>query len=88
MYGICRNEDPKSAGISDLYFVLAFHFSPLWTNGAALRSMNSIDAILVAFSAVRRYEKMSQHPFRYWMRCDDTGRLVTWEFPLRIDSAS
>ena len=27
-------------------FVLAFHFSPLWTNGAALRSMNSIDEIL------------------------------------------
>ena len=27
-------------------FFLAFHFSPLWTNGAALRSMNSIDAIL------------------------------------------
>ena len=34
-------------GISDLDFVLAFHFSPLWTNGAALRSMNSIDAFLV-----------------------------------------
>ena len=27
-------------------FVLAFHFSPLWTNGAALRSMNSIGSIL------------------------------------------
>ena len=33
-------------GISDLDFVLAFHFSPLWMNGAALQSMNSIDAIL------------------------------------------
>ena len=33
-------------GISDPDFVLAFHFSPLWTNGVALRLMNSIDAIL------------------------------------------
>ena len=32
-------------GISDLDFVLAFHFSPLWMGGAALRT-NSIDAIL------------------------------------------
>ena len=32
--------------ISDSDFMLAFHFSPLWTNGAALRSMNSIDASL------------------------------------------
>ena len=32
-------------GISDLDLVLAFHFSPLWMNGAALRT-NSIDAIL------------------------------------------
>ena len=32
-------------GISDLDFVLVFHFSPLRTNGAALRT-NSIDAIL------------------------------------------
>ena len=30
--------------LSDL--VLAFHFSPLWTNGTAFRSMNSIDSIL------------------------------------------
>ena len=63
-------------------------------NGAALRAMNSTDAILVVkvlmmthldlqkrfpiyhvvpnawrpFSAARRYERMSQHPFRYWMR--------------------
>ena len=29
-----------------LFVLVAFHFSPLWTNGAALRSMNSIDAIL------------------------------------------
>ena len=26
-------------------FVLAFHFSPLWTNGVALRLMNSMDSI-------------------------------------------
>ena len=32
-------------GISDLDLVLVFHFSPLWMNGAALRT-NSIDAIL------------------------------------------
>ena len=81
-------------GISDLDLVLARHFSPLWINGAALRSMNSIAAILEdkvlmmthldllnvsrytvcvpnawrPFSAARRYERMSQHPFRYWMR--------------------
>ena len=34
-------------GISVPDFVLAFHFSPLWRNGAALQSMNSIDAVLV-----------------------------------------
>ena len=33
-------------GISYLDFVLAFHFSPLWTIGAAPRLMNSTDAIL------------------------------------------
>ena len=33
-------------GISDLDFVLVFHFSPLWMNGAALQT-NSIDAIPV-----------------------------------------
>ena len=33
-------------GISDLDLVLAFHFSPLWMNGAALRLTNSIDSIL------------------------------------------
>ena len=32
--------------ISDLDLVLAFHFSPLWMNEAAPRSMNSTDAIL------------------------------------------
>ena len=37
----------RLAGISDLDLVLAFHFSPLWMNGAALRVMNSTDAILV-----------------------------------------
>ena len=33
-------------GISDLDFVLAFHFSPLWSNGAALPLSNFIDSIL------------------------------------------
>ena len=33
-------------GISDLDLVLAFHFSPLWINETAPRSMNSIDSIL------------------------------------------
>ena len=33
-------------GISDLDFVFAFRFSPLWMNGAAPRLTNSIDAIL------------------------------------------
>ena len=32
--------------MSDLDLVFAFHFSPLWMNGAAPRLMNSIDAIL------------------------------------------
>ena len=32
--------------LSDLDFVPVYHSSPLWTNGAALRSMNSIDEIL------------------------------------------
>ena len=32
-------------GISDLDFVLAFHFSPLWMNEAALRYWNSMDSI-------------------------------------------
>ena len=34
-------------GISDLDLVLVFHFSPLWTHGAALQLMNSIDSILM-----------------------------------------
>ena len=29
--------DGPQTGISDLDFVLAFHFSPLWMNGAAPR---------------------------------------------------
>ena len=33
-------------GIEDLDLVLSFHSSPLWTNEAAPRSTNSIDAIL------------------------------------------
>ena len=33
-------------GVSDLDFVLAFHSSPLWMNGAALRLTNSINAFL------------------------------------------
>ena len=33
-------------GISNLDLVLAFHFSPLWMNGAAPRPMNSTDSIL------------------------------------------
>ena len=33
-------------GISDPELVFIFHFSPLWMNGAAPQSMNSIDAIL------------------------------------------
>ena len=33
-------------GISDLGFVLAFQFSPLWMSGAALRLTYSIDSIL------------------------------------------
>ena len=32
--------------ISDLDLVFIFHFSPLWMNGAAPQSTNSIDAIL------------------------------------------
>ena len=34
-------------GISDLDLVLVFHFSPLWTHGAALQLMNSTDSILM-----------------------------------------
>ena len=94
------------------YFVLVFHFSPLWTNGAALRSMNSIDAIvedkvlkMTHLDLQKRFPKVHVCP-----KClasllcgsalqkdilpgsgwggKDTGRLVTCEFPLRIDSAS
>ena len=36
----------RSRLASQILIFLAFHFSPLWTNGAALRLMNSIDAIL------------------------------------------
>ena len=41
------------------------------------------------FCAARRYERMSQHhpPGIGWGE-SDSGRLVTWEFPLRTDSAS
>ena len=39
-------------GISNLDFVLAFHFSPLWMNGAALRT-NSIDAILEDYELMK-----------------------------------
>ena len=104
-------------GISDLDFVQAFHFSPPWMNGAALQSMNSIDAILEdkvlmmthldlqktfpdipcvsqmlggPFFAARRYEMNGLNiPLQVlgWGG-NDTGRLVTWEFPLRTDSAS
>ena len=100
--------------ISDLDLVLAFHFSPLWMNGVALRAMNSTGAILAdkvlmmthldckktfpdipcvfqmlgVFSAARRCERMSQHPCRYPMRWEWHSSTVTWEFPLRIDSAS
>ena len=43
---------------------------------------------LAPFSAARRFYGTVWHSFRNWMRWKDTGRLVTWEFPLRIDSAS
>ena len=40
------------------------------------------------FSAARRYERLSQHPSGIGWGGNDTGRLVTWEVPLRTDSAS
>ena len=101
-------------GISNLDFVLAFHFSPLWMNGAALRT-NYIDAILVDKVLMMTHLDLRKR-FPIYHVCpnclaallcrlalrknastslqvsdevgNDTGRLVTWEFPLRTDSAS
>ena len=102
-------------GISDLDFVLASHFSPLWTNEAALRTMNSIDAILEGKVLMMMQVDLQKTfpdipcvshilggpslrlgvtkeclrlPSGIGWGGNDTGRLVTWEFPLRIDSAS
>ena len=102
-------------GISDLDLVFAFHFSPLWMNGAAPLSMNSTDSILedkvlmmTHLDLQKRFpdipcvsqmlggpclrlgipvERLSIPPGTGWGG-NDTGQLVTWEFPLRIDSAS
>ena len=40
------------------------------------------------FSAARRYERMSSTSLQVLDEVgNDTGRLVTWEFPLRIDNS-
>ena len=96
------------------WFVLAFHSSPLWTGGVALRLTNSVDVILAddvlektqldlqkspdipgvsrilgrPIVAARHSQRTTGHSTRNWMRWENIGWLVTWEFPLRTDSAS
>ena len=70
------------------FFWIRWRWWRIWIWKKTFPDILCVPNAWVAFSAARRYERMSQHPIRYWMKWEYTARLLTWEVPLRIDSAS